>query len=260
MEECKGIMTSLNSQQRANKLEKEYSKKIGDYLFENNGKKLEQLNIDCFPNFTTTNLMRKIFVRYELYKKIIGIHGDIYECGVGYGPGFFSWMHLKNIFEPYNHLRKIVGFDTFEGFKKITDQDKSSLNNEELIKNGLKANVYDQLVKLMEVKSNLYPNSHLKQNFLIKGDVTKTLANYLKDNTQSIVSLLFLDFDLYEPTKHVLEKVIPLMPKGSIVAFDQINHDFWPGESVAVKDFFNNFKNHELKRLDISGTTSYITI
>tara|TARA_B100001093_G_scaffold84653_1_gene76217 strand:- start:26242 stop:27003 length:762 start_codon:yes stop_codon:yes gene_type:complete len=253
-------MISINSKQRANELEKEYSKKIEDFLFQNDGKKLEQLNIDCFPNFTTTNLIRKIFVRYELYKKILNIHGDIYECGVGYGPGFFSWMHLKNIFEPYNHLRKIIGFDTFEGFEKIVDQDKSSLNNEELTKNGLKANVYNQLVELMNTKSKLYPNPHLKQNFLIKGDVSETLDVYLKNNTQTIVSLLFLDFDLYEPTIHVLRRVIPLMPKGSIVAFDQINHDFWPGESVAVKDFFNNFKDYELKRLDISGTTSYLTI
>ena len=51
-------MVSINSQQRANNLEKEYSQNISNFLFENNGKKLEQLNIDCFPNFTTTNLMR----------------------------------------------------------------------------------------------------------------------------------------------------------------------------------------------------------
>ncbi len=254
-------MVSINSKQRANETEKEYSKSIEDYLFEHNGKKLEQLNVDCFPNFTTTNLIRKLFVRYELYRKTFKIHGDIFECGVGYGPGFFSWLHLKNIFEPYNHLRKIVGFDTFEGFEKISDQDKSSLHNDDLIEKGLKADVFNKLLNLLSMKSKLYPNPHLEQAFLIKGDIIQTLDQYLEKNSQTIVSLLFLDFDLYEPTLHVLNRVVPLMSKGAIIAFDQINHDFWPGESVAVKDYFGkNFGDIEIKRLDISGTTSYIEI
>lgn len=254
-------MTSINSKQRANTIETEYSENIENFLFEKDGHKLEQLNIDCFPNFTTTNLIRKLLVRYELYKKTLNVHGDIFECGVGYGPGFFSWLHLKDIFEPYNHLRKIIGFDTFDGFEKIVEKDLSSLNNEELTKNGLKADVYSKLTDLLEFKSKLYPNSHIKQNFLIKGNVQDTLDDYLKNNKHTLVSLLFLDFDLYEPTIYTLERVVPLMSKGSIIAFDQINHDFWPGESIAVKEFFKaKFGQIKIERLSISGTTSFMVV
>jgi hypothetical protein len=36
------------------------------------------------------------------------------------------------------------------------------------------------------------------------------------------VSLLYLDFDIYEPTAVALEHFLPRMPKGSIVAFDEL--------------------------------------
>ena len=43
-----------------------------------------------------------------------------------------------------------------------------------------------------------------------------------------IVSLLYLDMDIYEPTKVALKELLPRMAKGSIIAFDefqQINTD-----------------------------------
>jgi hypothetical protein len=30
---------------------------------------------------------------------------------------------LRNIYEPYNMSRKIIGFDTFEGFPSVSPQD-----------------------------------------------------------------------------------------------------------------------------------------
>jgi len=34
-----------------------------------------------------------------------------------------TFAQLATIYEPYNHTRKIIGFDTFEGFSKVTDYD-----------------------------------------------------------------------------------------------------------------------------------------
>ena len=50
------------------------------------------------------------------------------------------------------------------------------------------------------------------------------------------MSLLFLDFDLYEPTKIALETFLPRMPRGSIVAFDELDNPIWPGETMALLD------------------------
>jgi hypothetical protein len=49
-----------------------------------------------------------------------------------------------------------------------------------------------------------------------------------------VVSLLFLDFDLYEPTKVALKHFVPRMPKGAIIAFDELDNPLWPGETLAL--------------------------
>ena len=44
--------------------------------------------------------------------------------------------------------------------------------------------------------------------------------------------MLFIDLDLYEPTKFALEQFLPRMHKGSIIAFDELDNPQWPGETL----------------------------
>ena len=67
----------------------------------------------------------------------------------------------------------------------------------------------------------------------------KTADTFLKENPHVLISLLYLDFDLYEPTKKALEVFLPRMSKGAIVAFDEINHPLWPGETLALLESMN---------------------
>ena len=67
---------------------------------------------------------------------------------------------------------------------------------------------------------------------MIKGDATKTIPKFVKENPYLIIALLYLDFDIYEPTKVALEHLLQLVPKGGIVGLDEINLDvvktgFW---------------------------------
>jgi len=48
--------------------------------------------------------------------------------------------------------------------------------------------------------------------------------------------LLYLDFDIYEPTRIALEYLLPLVPKGGIIGFDELNQNKWKGETVAMKE------------------------
>ena len=48
------------------------------------------------------------------------------ECGVFNGAGLFTWASLSEIYEPINHSRKIIGFDTFEGFPCVGKNDNLS--------------------------------------------------------------------------------------------------------------------------------------
>jgi hypothetical protein len=49
-----------------------------------------------------------------------------------------------------------------------------------------------------------------------------------------VVSLLFLDMDLYEPTRAALQHFVPRMPKGAVLAFDELDNPMWPGETLAL--------------------------
>ena len=50
------------------------------------------------------------------------------------------------------------------------------------------------------------------------------------------MSLLYLDVDLYEPTKADLEAFVPLMPRGAVVVFDQRNAKMFSGETRVVDE------------------------
>ena len=69
---------------------------------------------------------------------------------------------------------------------------------------------------------------------LIAGDAVETIPRFVQENPHLVVSLLFLDFDLFEPTKIALETFVPRMPKGAIIAFDELDNPMWPGETMAL--------------------------
>src|SRR5210317_110174 len=71
---------------------------------------------------SSKNLSRLLFF-YEIYKKILYTHGVIAEFGVRWGQNLSLMSALRGIFEPFNRHRKIVGFDTFEGFSGVCEKD-----------------------------------------------------------------------------------------------------------------------------------------
>ncbi|MGA8030498.1 MAG: hypothetical protein WB992_25425, partial [Bryobacteraceae bacterium] len=70
--------------------------------------------------------------------------------------------------------------------------------------------------------------------FLVRADIKETVPQYLEQNPETIVSLLYLDVDVFEPTKVALEHFVPRMPKGALIGFDELNDRAWPGETLAV--------------------------
>jgi len=71
--------------------------------------------------------------------------------------------------------------------------------------------------------------------------------------------LLFLDFDLYEPTKTALEYFYPRMPKGSIIAFDELDNPLWPGETQAMIEFCKENKLR-IQRLPFDPYIGYAVV
>ena len=65
-----------------------------------------------------------------------------------------------------------------------------------------------------------------------------------------------MDFDLYEPTKVAIDNFIPRMPKGSIIAFDELDNPLWPGETLAMLEAHSRY-NFEIKRLPFDPYIGY---
>ena len=50
----------------------------------------------------------------------------ILEFGVHYGTSMSTLTSMRGLFEPYNFQREIIGFDTFDGFASIEEEDKNN--------------------------------------------------------------------------------------------------------------------------------------
>jgi hypothetical protein len=193
-----------------------------------------------------------------MFKQVLNVQGSIIECGVLLGGGLMSFAQFSSILEPINLQRKIIGIDTFSGFPNVSTRDTKGKSQFAKV-GGYNANSYEDLMKCIELyDSNRFIN-HMPKMELVKGDATKTIPKYIKDNPHLIVSLLYLDFDLYEPTKVALENIVPRMPKGAIIGFDEINMKAWPGETEAVLETLG-IKNLRIKRSSFSSVSCYAVI
>lgn len=209
---------------------------------------------DQYAVITRRQTMAHGLTRVKLFEKILDTKGSIIECGVYRGQGLMYFYHLSTILEPYAFNRKIYGFDTFTGFRSTNDKDPMK------DKEGLLGDVnYEFLQEMITVHDMNRPVSHIPKAELIKGDAVKTIPEFVKTHPELIVAMLYLDFDLYAPTKTALEHFLPLIPKGGIVVFDELNVSKWAGETAAFKETFD-LNKVELRKFPFDPYVSYFVV
>jgi hypothetical protein len=214
--------------------------------------------LEAFARFSTKRSLARFLVKQELFKRILTVNGNIVECGVFNGAGLFTWAQLSNIYEPTNYTRKIIGFDTFSGFPSVVEG-KDNTGVLQSKKGDLKGSTYEQIMMSVEKYNAERHLSHIPNIHLVNGDFMQTATEYLEKNQHALVSLLYLDFDLYEPTKKALEVFLPRMPKGSIIAFDELNCESFPGETLAMLEMLD-INTCKLERNPIDPWISFIQL
>ena len=80
----------------------------------------DEVKLKNFTKYVPRKFLTRFLVQHELFKKQLSIKGSIVECGVHQDGELFAWTKLSSIYEPYNHHRKIYGFDTFKGFPTVS--------------------------------------------------------------------------------------------------------------------------------------------
>lgn len=216
---------------------------------------------EILPNLglflTSKNLSRILFFQ-QMYQKIVESHGVIMEFGVRWGQTLSLLSALRGIYEPFNRHRKIIGFDTFAGFKGIDKKDGAECKCADgsfSVPKDYQAYL-DQLLHLQE---QLNPMSHIKRYELVRGDAVKTIPAYFKRHPETIVSLAIFDFDIYKPTKAALEAIKPHLCRGSVLVFDELCDDIFPGETVALKEAFD-LNSLKIQRIPTTSRVSYVQL
>lgn len=175
----------------------------------------------------------RILYYTDLYKKIVNTPGVICEFGVQYGATLNLLLNLRSIFEPYNRSRIVYGFDTFEGFPSTELEDGQFCNKGDY---SVPLGYEKQLERLLALQESFAPMNEVKKFQLIKGNATNTIDTWLESNPHAIISMAIFDMDIYQPTKDCLSKIIPRLTKGSLLVFDELNCDVFPGETLAVNE------------------------
>jgi len=238
------------------RLSTEFRTELEQYFTDSPGTSVWKLQ--NMAKFVPRQALARFLLKAEIFKKILDVQGAIVECGVFGAGGLMTWYQLSSIFEPINNLRRIIGFDTFDGFPHVADQDgggefvyEGGLDLPYALADAARAVDVHKINKIATAGCTVQ---------LIEGDAMETIPVYMQKEHGTVVALLYLDFDLYKPTKCALEHFVPRMPKGAVIAWDELGDPGWPGETLATIEHFGNLNGLRAKRFTYDTSISYAVL
>jgi len=188
----------------------------------------------------------KTICHYEIFKQSIKAKGSIVECGVFKGVSLIRFLTFRNLILK-NQSKKVYGFDVFGNFPRQNLKRDNNFANYHNTKIGLG-------ISSENLKKNL-KKKNFKNFKLIRGNIFKTVPNFLKSNKNFKISFLHLDLDVYEPTLFALNAFFKhLSPRGVILLDD---YGLIDGATEAVDEFIKK-NNLKLKNLDFDRKLKFI--
>lgn len=210
--------------------------------------------IENFMLFLRRVNFGKFLSHVQIFNEVMDIPGHIVECGVFKGMSLLTFVKLIEVLCPADSLKRVIGFDTFEGFVNLAEKD--GLPNEKrgkVVGGWNSSDFLPTLQKLVEITQRDSMVPRVKRVELVKGDASVSIPEYVKANPGIRISLLHLDMDLYDPTLAALRHLYPLVSPGGIVLLDEYGMDGFPGESAAFDDYFGA-NRPRLKKFPFTST------
>lgn len=196
----------------------------------------------------------KHLTHIELFKKQIDLPGSIVELGVFKGASLLTFAKLCEIYCPGDTLKKVIGFDTFTGFPELSEKDGKENLKRDLTPGGFNSSYFEEtLRRMIDINQQDSMIPRFQRVHLVKGDVVRTVPDYVKQNPGLRISLLHLDLDIYEPTLTALKCLYPLVVPGGVVLLDEYGMEGFPGESAAFDEYFGS-KRPVLKKFPFIST------
>lgn len=233
-----------------NKMDEEHWNKVNKLI-----KDYKLSHQDVIKNYLTFIQRRdlpRLLAHYEMFKQIQHIPGCIVELGVFRGNGFFTWSMLMETFCPGDRIRKVFGFDHFQGYSNYSAVDETAKKFAQQYDHALVSDL-DYILKQTEIHNSDNIMRGVERCKIVNGDILKTIPDFVKNTKGLRLSMLYLDVSLYEPTKVGLDYLYPLVVPGGIVAFNGYGQNPWEGEGKAADELFAKLKfKPKLKRFSFS--------
>lgn len=218
--------------------EKQYFAQIGDYFDRSSGSFTEKAH--AAARFVPRQSLSYLLARAEIYKRIVSLHGSVLDFGIHRGASFFTWLQLNAIYEPFNHNRKFIGFDSFLGFSALGPQDRGGEAIALKRAGGMEfPGGRQEIQRGIELHDMNRPLGHVKNALIVESEATEGLRSYLDQHPETIVALANFGLGLYQPTLDLLALLKPRLQKGSVLAFEELNQANWPGETRALYEVFS---------------------
>jgi hypothetical protein len=196
---------------------------------------------------------------YSLWRAIeyvvrCDIPGDFVECGVFRGGSTAMAAMAFRHFTGAKPDRLFYLYDTFAGMPAPTERDVDFAGRkpaEHLAAWGAASMSAMANSPMEEVRANLRATGLPEEQFVfIQGKVEETLPTQMP---RGPISILRLDTDWYESTKHELVHLFPRLASGGVLVVD--DYGFWQGSRDACDEYFReNQVRMLLSRVDRVGT------
>ena len=199
--------------------------------------------------FLRGSLLARIFAIADIYRQIVDIPGAIFDVGTWRGQTAVLCENLRAIYEPLHFNRRIVCFDTFEGYKGFSEKDKAT----DLHRDGTYAlsgtDYAEFLRRLLDLheQANAMGHNHGKHR-VVKGDCRETIPKFFEENPHEYVALAFFDVNSYQPTLEAFENIWAKLVPGGIAAFWQLTRNSIPAEARVYAEKILPALNHTVKR------------
>jgi predicted O-methyltransferase YrrM len=196
-----------------------------DYLEKSNVTKKELIeNIGAYIGDMSLNRLMTLCAYFDMTQNIAGHIADV---GTYKGGSALLFAKLMKIHNPESTWQ-VHGFDWFKGTPSASENDSM------LVPEGGYLSSEEELRKLTNLQ-NLDPIFRLHNLNIIS-----ELDKFFNDLPHLQFRLVFMDAGLYD----VMDKAIPLfwsrLITGGIMVFDQLSHEFAPGEISAVRKHLPN--------------------
>lgn len=175
--------------------------------------------------FLRGSLLARILATGEIYERIVHLPGCVMDVGTWRGQTAVLCENFRAIYEPLHFNRRIIAFDTFEGYQGFSNKDKSTEQHKDgTYSTGIDYAQYLSELLVLHEKSNAMGHNHGKHS-VIAGDCRKTIPDFFTKHPNEIVALAFFDVNAYEPTAEAFDAIYERLVPGGIIAFWQLTRD-----------------------------------